>query len=388
VERLLTQPRALLDYIGLLLLPRSPLLGLFTDDFTASNGLLSPASTLWSILALVAASAFAIAVRKRAPTIFAGWFFFLVAHAVESTFLPLELYFEHRNYLPAFGLWLAVAGLCEWATRNMQTNVLSRRKLGYLVAGGFILTLGFSTLGRSLVWQHEDTIVAQALKSHPTSLRANLATADIGLKTHNYQQSADAMTRLLASPKPRDRLMARINRVTIDCAFAVGGNPADLREAIKLAQPELTLEETNAFEALEAYGAAEHSDCGLVSPSMIADTIDKIVDAATSQSDASERKWRLRLVATRLYGRAGDWADALGQGKLAWQPGAAPVAGAFLARSYAHNNMMEDAERTYREVAARTNPFNTEDKMGLAELRTFLDARTHSASKPKDLAAP
>lgn len=372
VERLLTQPRALVEYIGLLVFPRNPMLGLFTDDFAVSTGLLAPPSTLWSIVALLGMSVLAVAVRKHAPSVFAGWFFFLVAHVVESGFLPLELYFEHRNYLPAFGLWLAIAGLCEWATRGVQTNVLSLRQLGLMVAGGFILVLGFSTHGRARVWAHDDTIVAQALKMHPRSVRANLASAEIGLKQGNYQQSQEAMSNLLASPNARDRMLGRINRVTIDCAFHVGANPEDLREAVKLAQPLLTLAEMNAFEVLEAYSANEHSDCGHVSPSMIASSIDKIVNAA-KQPDTSKPKWRLRLVATRLYGRSGDWADALAQAKLAWQPNADPVAGAFLARAYAHNGMRQDAERVYLEAADRTNPYNAEDWKGLAELRKFLD---------------
>jgi hypothetical protein len=380
IERLLSQPRALLDYIGLLLFPRNPLLGLFTDDFAVSTSLVAPISTLWSLLVLLAISVFAILVRKRAPSVFAGWFFFLVAHSVESGILPLELYFEHRNYLPAFGLWLAVAGLCEWATRNARTNVLSLRQLGLLVAGGFILVLGFSTHGRALVWQHDDTIVAQALKTHPTSLRANLASADVGLQQGNYQQASAAMARLLQSPNPRDRLLGRLNRVVIDCAFGLGANPSDLREAEKLAQPKLTLAEMNAFEALAAYGAKPQSNCGSVSPAMVADSINRIV-ATAKQSDAYQGKWRSRLVAAMLYGRAEDWSNALVQAKLAWQPTSDPAAGGFLVRAYAHNGLMGQAERTYIEVARRISPDDTNGKLGLEELRRVLDSYAKEAGK-------
>jgi hypothetical protein len=379
-ERLLSQPRALLDYIGLLLFPRNPMLGLFTDDFAASTSLLEPMSTLWSLLALLAISAFAIALRKRAPSIFAGWFFFLVAHSVESGILPLELYFEHRNYLPALGLWLAVAGLCEWATRNVHTNVLSLRQLGLLVTGGFILVLGFSTHGRALVWQNNDTIVAQALKMHPTSLRANLASADIGIRQGNYQQATKAMSQLLKSSNPRDRLLARINRVTVDCAFGIGANPEDLRMAMQLAQPKLTLAEMDAFEALAAYGAQPHSNCGRVTSDMAANSISHIIDASM-QSDAYQGKWRSRVVAANLYGRAGDWKNALVQAKLAWQPSADPAAGGFLARAYAHNGMLDLAERTYAEVARRIRPDDINGKLGLAELRKFLDGYAATSGK-------
>ena len=39
--------------------------------------------------------------------------FFLAGHILESSIFPLELIFEHRNYLPSFGPWFAlgVSGL-------------------------------------------------------------------------------------------------------------------------------------------------------------------------------------------------------------------------------------------------------------------------------------
>ncbi|MCY0536413.1 hypothetical protein, partial [Klebsiella pneumoniae] len=63
-----------------------------------------------------------LAARKRAPSIPAGWFFFLVAHLVESSFLPLEMYYEHRNYLPSFGLLLAATGLLEILLRRSNPS--------------------------------------------------------------------------------------------------------------------------------------------------------------------------------------------------------------------------------------------------------------------------
>jgi hypothetical protein len=378
IERLLSQPRALLDYIGLLLFPRNPVLGIFTDDFPVSTTLLSPPSTALALLALLAISGFAIAMRKRAPSVFAGWFFFLVAHSVESSFLPLELYFEHRNYLPAFGLWLAAAGICELATRNVRTTTFSLRQLGILVASGFIMVLGFSTHGRARIWQNEDTIVAQALQTHPTSPRALLTSATLGLRTGNLQQSYDAMAALINSDRPHDQVLGHLNKVTLDCISHRGADPNDLREAVRMAQPKLSLAEVFSFELWA--GLDDGVDCKLVSPSMVADTIDKMTDAATAQPDTINVKWRMRLVASQLYARAGRWDEALLQAELAWQRTADPVAGATLARAYAHNDRMLDAERTYREVAARTDPNSFEDMRGLAELRKFLNSRVTVAA--------
>ena len=109
-QRLLTQARALLSYSGSLLWPRGEQMSLFSDDFALSTGLFSTPSPLPALLALAIVSAAAVALRRRAPSVFAGWFWFLAAHSVESSVLPLEMYYEHRNYLPSLGLALALIG--------------------------------------------------------------------------------------------------------------------------------------------------------------------------------------------------------------------------------------------------------------------------------------
>jgi hypothetical protein len=379
IQRLLSEPRALMDYLGQLVLPRNPKLGLFTDDFPVSTSLVSPHTTLWAILGLLALSALVIALRKRAPSVFAGWFFFLVAHAVESGFLPLELYFEHRNYLPAFGLWLALAGLCELLTRNLQTNVLSRRQLGWGAAIGFAAVFAFGAHGRARTWQHEDAIVAQALQTHPSSLRANLAAATLAVRANNLRPGYDALARLQASPKPLHKFLGRVDWVTLDCLGGKGANPSDLKRAVALAQHRLVISQMQAFDLLDRVSADK--DCGLVSPSIIADSIDLIVDAATAQPDTALAKWRMRMISAKLYARSGDWKSALPQAELSWQPSAAPAAGAFLVRAYANNGMQVEAERTYLQVAARINRYSTQDIEGLAELRKFLDSYSGSVKK-------
>ncbi|TQE98130.1 MAG: hypothetical protein FKY71_15460 [Spiribacter salinus] len=65
-----------------------------------------------ALLGVVALAVSAIKLRRRLPLYAAGIRFFLVGHLLESTFIPLELYFEHRNYLAGALLWLPVGGAC------------------------------------------------------------------------------------------------------------------------------------------------------------------------------------------------------------------------------------------------------------------------------------
>lgn len=110
-ERLLTEGRVLWFYLGLILFPRLEAFGLFHDDFTVSTGLLTPWTTLPALSALLALVWLAWRMRNRMPLVSFGIAWFLIGHALESTFLPLELVHEHRNYLPLFGILLAVVSV-------------------------------------------------------------------------------------------------------------------------------------------------------------------------------------------------------------------------------------------------------------------------------------
>jgi tetratricopeptide (TPR) repeat protein len=67
-----------------------------------------PPVTAVAWMALAALTVVAVAMVRRYPWPAFGWLFFLLALSVESSFLLLELAFEHRMYLPAS---LLIAGL-------------------------------------------------------------------------------------------------------------------------------------------------------------------------------------------------------------------------------------------------------------------------------------
>jgi protein O-mannosyl-transferase len=110
-ERLLSEGRVLWFYLGLILFPRLEAFGLFHDDFTISTGLLTPWATLPAFAGLLALVWVSWWMRKRMPLVSFGIAWFMIGHAMESTFLPLEIAHEHRNYLPLFGILLAVVSV-------------------------------------------------------------------------------------------------------------------------------------------------------------------------------------------------------------------------------------------------------------------------------------
>lgn len=111
VQRLLTEPRIVLDYVGWSLLPTPNALALYHDQISVSRGLFDPASTAVSIACLATSGVVAVCVRRRWPLAAIGVLWFLAAHLLTATVIPLELAYEHRNYFASAGLYLAVFSL-------------------------------------------------------------------------------------------------------------------------------------------------------------------------------------------------------------------------------------------------------------------------------------
>jgi protein O-mannosyl-transferase len=109
--RLLSEARIVVDYIGWTLLPTPGALSFYHDDFQISTGLLTPWTTLTSIVLLVALTALMLWLRSRRPLAALGIAFFLGCQLLTGTILPLELIYEHRNYFASFGLLLTIVPL-------------------------------------------------------------------------------------------------------------------------------------------------------------------------------------------------------------------------------------------------------------------------------------
>jgi hypothetical protein len=133
-QRLLTEPRVLMDYLQLLWLPRPFTPGLFNDQIHASTSLWSPVTTLLSMLAVAALIIAAWICRLRYPAWALAILFYFVGQSLESSSVPLELYFEHRNYLPAMLMfWPLALFLCGTGSRSLLfTNANKGRRIGKL----------------------------------------------------------------------------------------------------------------------------------------------------------------------------------------------------------------------------------------------------------------
>lgn len=173
-ERLMTQARALWFYLELLVIPSVEKLGFSHDDFIVSRGLLNPASTLAAVISWPLLASLALAYGKRFPVAAFSLLFFLAAHALESTIFPLEMVFEHRNYLASLGPLLGVAYILLATARSAK-----RRRYLAIATGVLCLFLGLVTHQRALDWRSTTDFLLSEVEHHPNSPRNNFKAAQI-----------------------------------------------------------------------------------------------------------------------------------------------------------------------------------------------------------------
>lgn len=153
VERLMTESRVVIIYLKMLYYPLLSELTL-VHDIEVSTSLWSPWTTLPSII-LVAGS-FSTALfwlSKRQPIIAFGIVFFFVNHAIEGSFIGLELIYEHRNYIPSMLLFLIPVILF---LKTLNYFSYSRKfQMLFVVTGAVVLaSIGHSTHAYSNLFRH------------------------------------------------------------------------------------------------------------------------------------------------------------------------------------------------------------------------------------------
>jgi len=182
-ERLLTQVRLLWRYVGWILVPNINDMGFQHDDIPLSQDWLSPATTLLAVLGWGAALIVSLKLRGRYPLFLLAVLFFLVGHSMESSVLPLEMVYEHRNYLPDIFICLGMSTvLVLVVSRTGSVNI------AYPV-GGVLIVLGVLLFLRAESWSDELILSRTNLAQHPESSRSNYFYANALLRHYRQRES-------------------------------------------------------------------------------------------------------------------------------------------------------------------------------------------------------
>jgi hypothetical protein len=300
-QRALTELHVLLDYLAQIVWPRIAGMGLYRDDVALTSSL----DLVTVVIALLFAGTIALAIlaRRRQPALALGMLWFFAAHAMESTVLPLELVFEHRNYLALFGPALALAVLVA----RLPSRIAIAASLLALSA------LALQTARRAQDWTDYDTWIARENANHPGSMRAGTDLIAF-LATRADLAPAHAALAALQSRFPQ-HAQPVVLELALRCA-----RPAPASDAFpsddtlrRLREGTLGKDAFHAFDALRARKLA--GQCSHVDWSGFAR-----VAGAVAANPELRRHRRAGAAWHRLHAGAlahqGDWratADALGR---------------------------------------------------------------------------
>ena len=239
-ERLMTEAVILVEYLQHIVVPNPGVFSIYHDDFPISHGLLSPPWTLGAIIIITFLVVTAAVYRKRFPVFSFAVLWFFAGHTLESSYLNLELYFEHRNYLPSLGIFILITYAAIAAGRY-----LSRRRLAYGVLLIYCLLVVANTLMEINLWTKPVERHLALVNNHPGSVRAVTALGNLLISRFELDK-AERIYHVVAAEYPTE-IYPHIKLLAINgCVRNQDPGPSAWKELITRA------------------GAAEHSGFGTV----------------------------------------------------------------------------------------------------------------------------
>lgn len=203
-ERIFTELRIVVLYLSQLLLPVQSKMGFFHDDIALSTSLFQPITTLLSGVLLVGLLASAAVARKRLPLYAFGILFFFAGHVLESTIFSLELMYEHRNYLPSFGILIAVLAI-------LQAVMKQRRGLIWITVIA-LSGLSLLTWQRAITWGSPASMYQFMYHAHPQSQRLTLIFADFYTKMEAFDEARKTLAKMNPGLGPE------LHELFLDCS--------------------------------------------------------------------------------------------------------------------------------------------------------------------------
>ncbi len=189
-ERMLTQASILIDYLAKILLLRPYGFSLFHDDYPISHSLLTT-PTLIAVSFIIVMFAIGIWVRRLWPVLAFGILWFFAGHILESSFIGLMLYFEHRNYLPMLGIIFGAIYGILWLLDYILSPYL--RKIAIFFSVLWLTLFPLITWSQTDLWGKPPVQTAFWAEQSPKSLAAQTHAVVFFLRINAHDQ-AEAYT--------------------------------------------------------------------------------------------------------------------------------------------------------------------------------------------------
>ena len=276
IERLLNESRVLFFYLGLILIPRTDQFALHHDDFPLSTSLFAPWTTFPAMLGIAILFITSLVCRRKYPLLSLGILWFFVGHALESTFLGLELVHEHRNYLASMGVWMAVVHLIF----HMR-HAFAIKKLWMVLPLFAAIFSGITTL-RSIQWSNFYALAYYEAAHHPNSADANNFLGVALAMNHQYDNALVSFKRA-AEINPNEAVYF-INMTVVAARTGVPLSPKEQADTIQslIANPG----SGSTHGALLNISSCLQDECSSLQPTII-NWANQLVEMAPGKGDKS-----------------------------------------------------------------------------------------------------
>jgi tetratricopeptide (TPR) repeat protein len=191
-ERVMTQPRVIWLYLKLIVLPWPGWLNI-DHGVAFSTGWFSPWTTLPAMIGVLGMIGLGVWCLRRHRLVGFSILWFFLCHVPESTVMPLELVFEHRNYMPMVGMALLVA----WGLDRVRAPKAAWGMMAIVSAGYFA-----GTYVRNGVYRTEWALFEDAHEKSPHLARPTVFLAE-QLKNEGKIDEALAMYEVALAAEPR-----------------------------------------------------------------------------------------------------------------------------------------------------------------------------------------
>ncbi|PCJ56082.1 MAG: hypothetical protein COA79_19875 [Planctomycetota bacterium] len=253
-ERLLTEGRVLLEYLYKLIFPWHTQFNL-QKAVNPSKGLFTPITTLLSFLFIFGILLFAWKQRAKRALLSISIFCFFISQLIESTILPLHIYFEHRVYFPSIFLWIGISEFIKINPLSKKASIALVATLMFLCTQTFLRN---SIYGDPIKLYENDIAVSKTnlalcnlgneyltIKDYQNSLKYFSQAIEISPKHYGGYAGAGSSYYHLNKPKKAELFLTK--------SLHLGGGNKNLKIYFELGMSKLNISENNERQIKEAW---------------------------------------------------------------------------------------------------------------------------------------
>lgn len=166
---------------------------------------------LIGIIAVLGLLIAAVVYRQKNALFSFGIFFALLAISVESSLIPLpDMVFEHRMYLPLYGVIIALLSLIV-----PLVTTLNQRRLAGACVTLILLALTIATHARNAVWSSVESVWRDVIEKEPLLARPHLGLGQALASSGRLTEAISEFKKSLALDSNADEVIYNIGRAHV-----------------------------------------------------------------------------------------------------------------------------------------------------------------------------